>query len=184
MKNWQTLKAILYLALALLIFIFNGAVMSYVGFLVGGTVFLYAAEELIVLTARRELFNSPFHLFDGIAQLLIGVILFLVSDDVFKVCLVWGVWSILRESKEMAEAIVKLPKRKLCVINVIESVVVIVLSFLMIVNPSEARAHLHVLLLGAELVIVVVFYCLESWFYKNRENTDGEKSSFGEEISI
>ena len=184
MKKWQTLKAILYLALGSFIFIFNNAVMPYVGFLVGGIVFLYAVEELIVLPARKELFKSPYHLFDGIAQFLIGIILFLVSDDVIKVCLVWGVWSIIRESKEMAEAIDKLSKRKLSVINIIESVAVIALSFLMIIEPNESHAHLHVLLLGAELVIVVLFYFLETWLYKKDKSDDGDNNSDNEKISI
>ena len=105
MKKWQILKAVLYLTLAVFIFVLNKTIMPYVGILVGAIVCLYAAEEFIVNVAKKTLISDAYRLFEGIAQLLIGIILFIVSDDIIKVCLVWGVWSILRESKEMAEAI-------------------------------------------------------------------------------
>ena len=177
MKIWQIIKAFLYLVIALFIFINNNAVLPYVGFLVGGVVCLYSLEELIVLACKRRFFKDTYHLFDGLAQLFIGIILFIVSKDVVKVCLVWGVWSILRETKEMSEAIDSLHERKYNVLSVIESLVIIALSFFMILEPNEEHAHLHVILLGAELVLVVVFYFLDLAFGKklNNENTKYKK---------
>ncbi|MBR0189554.1 MAG: hypothetical protein IJQ23_04135 [Clostridia bacterium] len=183
MKKWQILKAVLYLTLAVFIFVLNKTIMPYVGILVGAIVCLYAAEELAVYAARKTLFSDAYHLFDGIAQLLIGIILFIVSDDIIKVCLVWGVWSILRESKEMAEAIKKLPTRKSEIINVIESVTIIALSFLMILESNEDHAYLHMILLGVELVIVVLFYYIEVFENKFLQRKSKEKDD-SEEISI
>ena len=183
MKKWQILKAVLYLALAICIFVLNDTVMPYVGILVGAVVCLYAAEEFAVCAAKKVLFSDAYHLFDGIAQLLIGIILFIVSDDIIKVCLVWGVWSILRESKEMAEAIKKLPTRKSEIINVIESVTIIALSFLMILEPNDDHAYLHMILLGVELVIVVLFYYIEVFENKFLQRKLKEKDD-SEEISI
>lgn len=185
MKKWQIIKAVLYLLIALCVFVFNKALMPYVGYLVGGVVCLYAVEELAVYAVKKTLFSDAYHLFDGIAQLLIGIILFIVSNDVIKVCLVWGVWSILRESKEMAEAIKKIPLRKSESINVAESIIIIALSFLMILEPNEDHAFLHIILLGAELVIVVLFYFAEVLgnrrVKQNSEQSDGDDS---EEIPI
>ena len=186
MKKWQILKAVLYLTIAVFIFIFNKSVMLYVGFLVGGVVCLYSLEELAVYAFKRTLLSDPYHLFDGIAQLLIGIILFIVSNDIIKVCLIWGVWAILRESKEMAEAIKKIPVKKSEIINVAESVIVIALSFLMILEPNEAHAYLHVILLGAELVIVVLFYFAEVLSNKisKRNSKESDEKENSEEISI
>ncbi len=161
MKKWQILKTGLYSTLAVFIFVLNGTIMPYVGILVGAIVCLYAVEELVVYAVKKILFSEAYHLFDGIAQLLIGIILFIVSSDIIKVCLVWGVWSILRESKEMAEAIKKLPTKKSEIIDIIESVVIIALSFLMILEPNDDHAYLHMILLGVELVLVVLFYYIE-----------------------
>ena len=182
MKFWHLSKVVLYLTLAVVIFILNNSVMSYVGILVGGIVCLYAAEEFIIFAIKKELFNNPYHLFDGIAQFLIGAVLFIVSNDIAKVCVVWGVWAILRESKELAEAIDNLSKNKTDIINITESVIVIVLSFFMIINPDDAHARLHVFLLAIELIIVVLFYFMEVFHdriisKRNKENSEDLKKS-------
>lgn len=161
MNKWKAIKAISYLIASILIFIFNRSIMPYVGIVVGAVVCIYAMEELIVAAAKRTLFDNPYLLSDGIVQLLIGAVLFLVSFDIFKVCLVWGVWSILRESKEFAEAVKNLSQKKLGIINVVESVVVVILSFFLVLEPNEEHARLHVFLLATELAIVVFFYFAE-----------------------
>ena len=161
MKKWQIIKAALYLVSSILIFIFNYSIMPYVGILVGAVVCTYATEELVVSAVKRTLFQNPYILSDGIAQLLVGAILFIVSHDIIKVCLVWGVWSILRESKEFAVAVKNISQKKLGIVNAVESVVVIVLSFLLVLEPNEEHARLHVFLLAAELAIVVLFYFTE-----------------------
>lgn len=161
MKKWQFSKAILYLVAAVLIFIFNKSITRYAGIVVGTVVSIYAFEELIFAAARKQFFSDTFHLFDGIAQILISALLFIVSTDIMKVCLVWGVWSILRESKELAEAVKSIIMKKIGFINVAESVAVIILSFVMILEPSETHANLHVILLGVELITVVLFYFME-----------------------
>ncbi len=162
--------------------------MPYVGIAVGAIVCMYAAEELIVIAVQGKFFKDAYHLFDGLSQLLIGIILFLVSGDIVKVCLVWGVWSILRESKEMAEAIDQLSQKKFGIINIVESIVIIALSFVMILEPSERHAHLHVILLGAELVIVVLFYFAEElrdrFLGRGKSVTDNSGNNGDEEITI
>ena len=171
MKGWQFFKAALYLLVAVSIFIFNQSVLPYVGYLVGSVVCLYAVEELIVSAVKKTFFSDKYRLFDGLVQILIGIILFLVSSDIIKVCLVWGVWSILRESKEMADAIEIISENRIVIINVVESVVVIVMSFFMILNPNERHAHLHVILLGIELLTVILFSFLETYFNRKIKNS-------------
>ncbi|MBQ6727493.1 MAG: hypothetical protein IJQ87_00960 [Clostridia bacterium] len=173
MKKWQISKAILYLVSAVLIFIFNKSITPYAGILVGTVVCVYAFEELIISAARKKLFSDTFHLFDGIAQILIGAILFLVSSDIVKVCLVWGVWSILRKSKELAAAVKSIITKRFGFLSFVESIVVIVLSFVMILEPTEHHANLHAILLGVELITVVLFYFMENFI-------DGKRSANSE----
>nr|MBO4517643.1 hypothetical protein [Clostridia bacterium] len=181
MQKWQISKAVLYLVAAILIFIFNQSITPYAGILVGAVVCVYAFEELIVSAVNKKLFSDTFHLFDGIAQILIGVILFLVSYDIIKVCLVWGVWSVLRESKELAVAVKSVITKRLGFLSAIESVVVIVLSFMMILEPSEHHAHLHVILLGVELITVVLFYFMERFIDGKRAGNSENKK---EELTL
>lgn len=175
MKKWEISKAILYFIAAVLIFIFNKSITPYAGILVGAVVCVYAFEELIISAINKKLFYDTFHLFDGIAQILIGTILFLVSSDIVKVCLTWGVWSILRESKELAVAVKDIITKRFGFLSIVESVVVIVLSFIMILEPTEGHANLHVILLGIELLTVVLFYLMESFADKKRANNSKDE---------
>ena len=54
----------------------------------------------------------------------------------------------------------------IAIINVIESIVLIVFSILLIFSPTEHHAHVHIILLGIELMLEVIFPVLDEIFYK------------------
>jgi len=164
MTRWHILKTILYVSAGILIFILHDAFMPYVGYLVGGVVIVYALEEFIIATATKTLVYGRGHLIDVITQTAIGVLLILSAEDVIKVCLIWGVWSILRESKELTRALAAVFRKRPGHINAVESVVMIVLSAIMVIEPSAHHAHIHVILLGVELILEVVFEWLNTLY--------------------
>ena len=132
--------------------------MDYVGMVVGSVVFLYGINITIVSALRKRWIGENALIFDGLLLFFIGVILFIVREDIVKVCLVWAVWSIMREGKELTSAIVGIKNKEgVEVLNLIESIVIIVFSFTMIMNPNEEHVHFHVYLLGAELLLEVIF---------------------------
>ena len=157
MKFINITKAILYVALAVFIFVFQDRIMPFVGYLVGGVVGVYALEEFLVILFDKKETRKRSFLFDVITQLLISIVLMLSAGDIVKVCVIWGVWAILRESKEMTEAIDSIFKYGLGIINIAESVTIIILSFILILHPTEEHAHLHIILLGVELLLVIFF---------------------------
>ena len=150
-------KALLYIATAILIFIFNENVMPFVAFLVGGVVMAYALEELVFLAVQKKVADMA----EAVIQIVLAVLLFLVSDDIVKVCIIWGVWSIIREGREMTHALAHVKKQRLALINIAESVVVTVLSAFMVLEPGLHHAHTHVILLGIELILEIGFPLLE-----------------------
>lgn len=157
MKYWYYLKAILYTIAGVLILVFNELIMKNVGIVVGSVVFLYGLNITIVSILKKRFFGENALVFDGIMLYLISLILFLV-EDIISVCLVWAVWSIMREGKEMSIAIREIIKKKSVeLLNLIESVVIIAFSFIMVLNPNEEEAHFHVYILGIELLLEVIF---------------------------
>ena len=58
---------------------------------------------------------------------LLAATLFIVSDDIIKICLIWAVWSIIREGREIAESAHHIREKRPGLINLIESIVIIVL---------------------------------------------------------
>lgn len=151
-------KVVLYLFAAIFIFLFHEQIMPTVAFLVGGVVLAYALEELLFLIAKRKFADTA----ESIIQIVLAILLFLAHDDIIKVCIIWGVWSIIREGREMTHALVHIRRHRLAIINIAESIVVIVLSATMILEPGEHHAHIHVILLAIELILEIGFPILEA----------------------
>jgi hypothetical protein len=170
-KGLRWTKSVLYVTAAVLIFIFHKTVMPYVAFLVGGVVMVYALDELAYLIAQKRFADVA----ESEIQIVLAVLLFLAHGDIVKVCIIWGVWSVIREGREMTHAFVHLKSHRLALVNVAESVVVIVLSCTMILEPGDHHAHVHVILLGIELILEIAFPLLESGIGRllDRRKKDG-----------
>lgn len=157
-KILEYTKAALYILAAIMIFIFHDEIMPDVAFLVGGVVLAYALEEFAYRIARRELADMA----ESVIQIVLAVLLFLAHDDIVKVCIIWGVWSIIHEGRELTRALANVKTHRLAVVDIAESVVVTVLSATMILEPSRHHAHVHVILLGIELILEIAFPLLEN----------------------
>ena len=159
-KSLKWSKTVLYILAGILIFVFYKSVMaSGLAFLVGGVVLAYALEEMIFRIVRRQYAE----LAESLIQFVLAVLLFLSYNDLQKICVIWGVWAIIREGREMIEALVNIRKNILAFVDMIESIVVIVLSAMMILNPTHHHATVHLILLGIELILEVTFPLLEEF---------------------
>ena len=176
---WWT-KAVLFITAAILIFIFHEEVMPYAAFLVGGVILAYAVEELGFLIARKKYADMA----AGLIEIMLAVLLFIVHDNILSICVIWGVWSVIREGREMTHAIAHFRKQRLALLNIAESVVVIVLSCMMILEPGHHHAHIHVILLGIELLLEIAFPLAEKGIMRalpRRPETDPSEEKSEEE---
>ena len=106
MKPYGIVKTILYLFGGVIVLVLNEFIMEreYVGVVVGLVVLSYAADIVIFCAINRSMPTAnEFYII--LTHALLGVVLFLVKDDIVSVCLVWAVWTIIRECKEFAENI-------------------------------------------------------------------------------
>ena len=69
----------------------------------------------------------------------------------------------------MAEDLERFKEHIPAYLNVIESIVVLVLSFMLIANPHPEHAKLHLILLGFELILGVLFPHADYFFIKRHE---------------
>ena len=150
-------KGILYIFAAVMIFLFHEEIIPHVAFLVGGVVLAYALEELIYLLAERHFADIA----ESLIQIVLAILLFLVHDDIIKICVIWGVWSIIREGREMTRALVHLKTKRLALVDIAESVTVTVLSAFLVLEPGHHHAKIHLILLGIELLLEILFPLLE-----------------------
>ena len=152
-KKWFIPKAALYIAAAIVILIFHEEVMPYVGYLVGGVIVAYGLEEAYFAIREKEWRE----LSEAVLQLFFAGLLFVTAENIVSVCIIWGSWSIVRELREMTGAILRIRKDLSGIVNILESLVVMVLSTMMILEPTEHHAHTHVILLAIELILEIVF---------------------------
>lgn len=97
--------------------------------------------------------------------------------------IIWGVWSIIREGHEITECMIRLSKKKPAFINLIEFVTVVYLSVTMIMEPVEHHAHVHIFLLGIELMLEVIFpfanMYIDRWLMVRKAKKQGVTIPFG-----
>ena len=171
-KFLKLTKTILYLSAGILIFIFFRSILPYVAYVVGGAMLLYALEELIFQIVKREYAK----LADPLIQIALAVLLFFSNDDIVKVCVIWGVWTLLREGHEITVVLMEIKTKRLAFLDILESIVEIVFSILMILTPGGHHATVHLILLGVELVFSVSLPWLEEWIRLGIESKKKKKA--------
>ena len=169
MKVYKIIKFIFYILLGVLILIFNAALLEYVPFLVGSIMILYGVEDTILKLFLKEFREDITKSVDNFLIIMLGIIMFFLNkpEHFVPACIIWATWSILREEWEIKEkAIEQSNSLVIAIINVIESIVLIVFSILLIFSPTEHHAHVHIILLGIELMLEVIFPVLDEQFSK------------------
>lgn len=170
-KVYKLSKLIIFVVLGLLILIFNNSIMKNDGAIINGIVgcviAIYGIEGIVLPIATKKVKQEKVEMLNGAINLLIAIIMiFLLENhpnELFAVCILWSVWSIMREGVEVFDkGFVGIKNHPLTsVINIAESIVVIVFSIELICakNTHELmhHAHTHVILLGIELIIEVIW---------------------------
>ena len=161
MKKWEYIRLCIFTFVGILVMIFYKTLYRYVNDIVGTVMIVYGIEEI---TSGSIL----------IVLGLVELVLLKGEKNFESACVIWAVWAILREGKELSEVIRKITKKHPFVINAAESIVSLVLSVLLILEP-KGHAHVHLILLGIELVSKVWFEFVDYLFDKREENLDKVK---------
>ena len=135
--------------------------------IVGAVIAFYGIEGILYPILTKQVKKERIMLMSGIINLFVaGIMIFLLEnhpDELHVTCILWSLWSIMRESEEIFEKCFDHWKKHpiTSLINLVESIVVIVFSILLIIarNQEELLEHTfaHVVLLGVELIIEVLW---------------------------
>ena len=196
MKAFRTIKAIklvLFIVWGILLFIFHNEIAEhdeyYLAYLVASLMFAYSVFDFVDMLEKKKTLAAHTKLFDCIIQIVFGtLILTTFKGDTPEVgyttiCVIWAVWSICREGEELAEDMERFKEHIPAYLNVIESIVVLVLSFMLIAKPHPEHAVSHIILLGFELILGVLFPHIDYFFIRRHEAKElAEKQK--EEVEI
>lgn len=160
MNIFKIIKYIIYFVSGILILIFHNFFLEYIAFTVS-TVMLLEALEDIVIWVKRGIAKEGTKFFEALVLIILAISLILVRNDLTRCLVIWAVWMILSEGKEITNCVQRFIRRRPAFVNTIESIFVIVMSVILIVYPNEHHAHIHIYILGIELICEVVFHLID-----------------------
>ena len=170
-KIYKLTKLILFILMGVAILILNKQIMSNEGAiingLVGAIISIYGLEGILLPVFTHKVKAEKIEMLNGGIDVLIAIIMiFLLEGHPYElriVCVLWSLWSIMREGVEIFDkGFVGIRNHPITsAINIAESIVVIVFSIMLITahdaHELEHHAHAHVILLGIELIIEVIW---------------------------
>lgn len=168
---YHLFKFVVFIIAGVLLLVFSKALMENKGAILNGVVgcviAVYGLEGIIVPLVTKKIKDEKLRFFNGWINLLIAVIMIFFLEghahELRVICVIWSLWSIMREGEEILEKCLEGIKEHPIVsaINFAESVVVIVFSIMLIAAKDEHElihhAYAHVVLLSIELIIEVVW---------------------------
>ena len=162
--------------LAVLVFVFRTPLVENLKYFIGGLMLLYGVEEILFeIVFKDKHFWHKDKIYLGIIELAFGVALLCLNlhdnaeETLIRTCLIWATWSIVRESFEIKELVTEIKSWTLTIISGIESIAVIVLSVMLILNPGEEDAMIHMYLLLLELLLTPLIPLLDEVILEKKE---------------
>ena len=167
--KYNLIKLGVYFVLAVLVFVFRENIVNHLKYFIGGLMLLYAVEEIlfIVLHHIHHILHED-KVYLGFIELILGIVLLCVDASVASVCVIWATWSILRESYEIKEIACEIKNVIPKIISGVESVVVIVFSILLLIEPNDHHAIIHLYLLSVELIVAPLTPLLDELLAKKK----------------
>ena len=169
-KIYRYIKLITFVAFAILVGVFHNTLVENLRYLISSLMMLYGLENVIIwiYKERKDFYKRIWTAF-GLAEFLIGLTMIITIDDFVIICVIWGVWSILREAIELHGIANGELKGIPAVISGVESIVAIIFSIVLIIDPVLEHAHTHMYLLIAELIVTGIVPALEEFFNKEHK---------------
>ncbi len=178
-KKYQIIKTIYFFILGILVFIFNEFLTTHAYILVSMIMLLYGFEDITERYVRKILSKNISRLSSNILIIILGIIcIFLRTDEGFvPLCIIWATWAILREEWEVEDAISTFHNKFIMALNLMESIAVIIISISFIFSPTVHHIHLHVILLGFELILEVLFPLIDVLLRKEKKEEQNEETN-------
>ena len=177
--KYYAIKLAIYVVLAVLVFVFRETLVEYLKYFIGGLMLLYGLEEILFeIVFKDKHFWHKDKIYLGSIEIVFGTTLLIINlpyeADYEAVCVVWATWSIVREAFEIKELVTEIKSWTLTIISGIESIAVIVLSVMLILEPGEHHAMIHMYLLLAELVLTPLIPMLDEIILEKKKAKQAE----------
>ena len=152
--KYLLIKLIIFVILAVLVGIFANQFVEQLKYFIGALMLLYGLEEILfefIYDRKKILHKSKAYL--GLVEIILGAFTLIAPVEFTAVCVIWATWSIMRESYEIKEIVGELKHWIPRILSGVESIIIMVFSLMLILEPGHHHALIHMYLLIAELVL-------------------------------
>lgn len=169
MKIYNYIRSLLLLVLGLVIILTKDYLMAkegqYLPFIVSFNMLLLGGEAFVIALVKKNHKDNLFKFVVDSISLLAGLVVLLMpvaikekEQLIIVTCYIWGIWAILREVMEVVHLFKHAKHLPITsVLNLLESVVIIIFSVMLLIEPGEHHAATHVIILGIELLLEVLW---------------------------
>ena len=173
MKTFRLSRLICFVVGAILLLVFNEFFLHNLRWFIGGLIVTYGMFGILALTLAKvkPIYEGQGFLFFSV-EILLGLITLCFIKEYATVCIIWAVWSIIRESIELEEIVARELHPVLAVVSGLESVAVVVLSVMLMMEPGEHHAMIHSYLLVVELIFAGVIPIVNHWLKPEKEGRE------------
>ena len=175
MKIYNYIKLFIFIAFSVLIIVFRHELVNDLHYFIGALVLAYGLETAAVhaVVAKKECIRSIKFAF-ALFEMVVGLTILFAVREFTHVCVMWAVWSMLRQSIDIHEVLTEKVRRGIAVVYIVQSVVSVVFSIMLILNPTHDHAVTHIYLLVAELLVISLPPVVDEFFLRlieKRQNT-------------
>ena len=158
-KVFDVIKSIVYILLLVLVLFIYKNVGYNANYVVGATMIIHSVFGILDYFIDRGKKQVIPKLVYDISILTLGIILLFLggSDYLILICLMWAIWSIIREANEMLTYIFTENEHiVLKILGFIESIVSTTFAVLLIIHPSLEHLEIHYILLVIEFATTAI----------------------------
>lgn len=172
MKIFKYCKLGLFFIGMIFLLAFLDFFINHLRFFIGTLMVIYGSLEIIELAIEKvkPIYNGNGFIF-GLLELLIGLVVIIFISNDHSILVIWAMWSIFRETIEIKIIINGKLHSVLAIISSVESIVVILLSLLLLIEPNIEHAIIHSYLLCAELILAGSIPVLNEFMLDNKNST-------------
>ncbi len=173
MKVYNYIKLVILVAFSILLFIFKEELVDNIHYFIGALVLAFGVENIIILAIvhKKECFKDiKFSL--SLFELVFGLTILVFVRNFEYVCVMWAAWSLTRQAIDIHLVINGEVKGVVAIVYILQSIVSVVFSIILIVDPTREHAISHIYLLIAELLVIALPPVVDELLivYKTKKN--------------
>lgn len=177
MKFYNYSKLVIFIVFSVLLFVFRNELVVELHYFVASIMLAFGLESIgVCFFVKKKDAIKTIRFSFAITEIVVGLTLMFAIRHFATTCVVWAMWSILRQSIDIHEVLCGRVKGVMAIVYMVQSIVSIAFSIILVIEPVEHHAISHIYLLIAELIVISVPPVVEE-IYGNISKKKSEENS-------